>query len=210
MIYLFDLDGTVINSEKRHTILLERLLKEHEIEVTKEQLDGYLPAKKDGMNTWGYLVDVIGTDQETAGAIAEEWVRQIESEELLKTDTLYEDTLACLRKAHDKGKIIYATARQNGQGTFRELERLGIKPYAVGMLISVPAKGAEGKKELIENVRQAYPEEELVVVGDTEVDADAIEGIEGDITLYLVHRGFRSKTFWEARGVETHSDLSEL
>lgn len=196
MTYVFDLDGTLINSKKRHWYLMKKILISQNFMVDITFSDGYLKYKQDGFSGESYLINKMNIDLTLAKEIQSEWVQHIEDEALLQTDCLYDDALITLNKI--KGDILLCTIRSNKKGLLRELKCLGLDMYPL-KVISI----AEKKSEIIKKIN-----DECIMIGDTEIDYQA--AIEAGCSYYILNRGFRSKKYWDSRNVPSYSDLSEL
>lgn len=218
MIYVLDLDGTLINSGKRHWGLMGEILSGTVPEVMSGKVSGmcydpveYMRYKADGHSGSQYLTDRLGLSREAAGQIMALWQQQIEGERWLKTDTLYPDTLGFLNRLKQKqSKIIYLTARQNKEGLLQELKRLEIDGYADNIQVVLPADAGEAKKRVVETLLAKTGEDggTIRIVGDTENEYHLAK--ELSLPCYLLHRGARSKRYWKERGVKSLASLDEI
>ncbi len=218
MIYVLDLDGTLINSGQRHCGLMGEILAGTAPEVMSERTSGmcyapveYMRYKADGHSGLQYLTDCLGLGEEAAGQIMALWQQQIEEERWLKTDTLYPDTLGFLERLKQKqGKIIYLTARQNKEGLLQELKRLEIDGYADDIHVVPPSVAGKAKKRIVETLLAKMGEDEgaVCIVGDTENEYHLAK--ELSLSCYLLNRGARSKRYWKERGVKSIASLDEI
>lgn len=203
MIVFCDLDGTLIDSSRRHTLLLNTILREIYRGMPFDTAD-YLSMKADGMNTKAYLT-AKGLPEADAGAIAAKWVRHIEDNEYLKLDTLYGDTIDFLsRQRHVGNDLVYATARNNADGLKASLSELGIDQFASDLFVVPPASAAAGKERIIRNIAG----KDDALIGDTEADMQCACAV--GIRCYVLHRGFRSKAFWQNQGIQSYGNLLEI
>lgn len=203
MTYIFDIDGTLVDSKKRHSILLKRLLDN----LTNKKLvlneEEYLGYKASGRSTKDYLHEVLGYDEAIARKIAEEWTSKIEDRELLLHDELYPETrlvLECLKEQ----TIIYLSARESKENLLEELERLEILQFADEVIVSSPKQSVNDKALKIKEIIHKY-RSRVMVVGDTETDYFA--AVNNRQPYYILNRGFRNKEYWKGLGVDTHSSL---
>lgn len=230
MICILDLDGTLIDSRERHYRLMREILSEKVPKtVTGIALEGMLeelpeagPGKRfdpvefmeykaDGHSGKKYLQDRLGLPEDAASQIMESWRRQIEEERWLESDTLYQDASAFLNELRQKHiTIYYLTARQNRNGLLQELERLKIADYADRIQVVSPADAREEKKRYVERLLEQTGKGagSVCIIGDTENEYDLAE--ELSLPCYLLNRGFRSKKFWEERGVKSIASLCEI
>lgn len=215
MIYVLDLDGTLIDSSERHSRLMQEILSEAAPKTVSERVSGrrfdpveFMRYKADGNSGLRYLTDRLGLTEDAAGQIMSLWQQQIEEERWLALDVPYPDTLGFLdrlKQAHRK--IYYLTARQNKEGLLWELERLGIAGYADEILVVSPAGAREEKKQVVEALllSTGKDEEAVCIVGDTENEYYLAK--ELSLPCFLLNRGFRSERYWEDRGVKSISSL---
>lgn len=218
MIYVLDLDGTLIDSGERHCRLMQEILAGAAPEVMSENAPGmrydpveFMRYKADGHSGLQYLTDCLGLSKEAAGQIMALWLQQIEEERWLKMDVLYPDTLGFLdrlKQAHSK--IIYLTARQNKEGLLQELKRLEIAGYADDIQVVPPADAGKAKKQVVETLLAKTGEDEgtVCIVGDTENEYHLAK--ELSLTCFLLNRGARSEQYWKERGVKSIASLDEI
>ncbi|MBR1495962.1 MAG: HAD family phosphatase [Acidaminococcaceae bacterium] len=195
-----DLDGTLIDSSARHAALLRALLSEDFPEVPFT-LEDYLAQKAEGLSTRDYLLKK-GLDRVEAQRISGGWVQHIEDRAYLESNTIYPDALAFLELQRVAGRrIIFVSARRNGDALMDTLRRLSIISFAERVLIVPPIHAAQGKAEGILRFARAGD----CLVGDTEADMDcaAAVGIRG----FALNRGFRSRAYWDRRGLESYPNL---
>lgn len=218
MIYVLDLDGTLIDSSERHYRLMQEILSGVAPETVSERVSGkhfdpveFMRYKADGNNGSRYLTDRMELAEDAAHQIMALWQQQIEEERWLKLDVLYPDTLAFLDRLKQKHmKIYYLTARKNKEGLLRELERLKIADYAAEIQIVSPSGAREEKKQVVETLLAKVGEdaEAVCIVGDTENEYSLAK--ELNLPCFLLNRGFRSERYWKDRGVESLSSLYEI
>lgn len=208
MICLLDLDGTLIDSTKRHWVLMQRLLQRY-FPAIAGQFDPavYMQYKADGHSGKQYLTDILHLEKTKAREIQKEWQEQIEEEEYLELDVLYEDTLPFLQERKQKGEhIVYLTARKNTQGLYRELEQLKIAAYAEQVIVVNPSAAKAEKIAATRALLTSDPQ--VILIGDTENEQAVAE--ETGIRSYLLYRGFRSRRYWEAKAQDAYGSLKEI
>ena len=196
MIYVFDLDGTLIDSTFRHGYLMGRLLREEGIEVEESFWDRYLNLKREGLNSKAVLRDVYGFEEGLVDRVVKKWVEQIESDDSIET----------LERIKVRGnKIYYLSLRQREDAAIDELKRLGIYDYAEEVFIGKPSEGVQykvGKLRLLKSI------DKIKMVGDTEVDYEAAKNVSS--SFVGLYRGFRSKSFWDGMSIHSIKDLKEI
>lgn len=218
MIYVLDLDGTLIDSSERHHRLMREILSEEAPKTLPGSAQGkpfdpveFMAYKADGHSGLRYLTDCLGWTEDAAGKVMSLWQRRIEDERWLAYDALYSDTKGFLERLKQKHrKIYYLTARQNKKGLLRELERLGITGYADGIMTVSPIGAGEEKKRAVEKIltETGKDAEQVCIVGDTE--NEYLLAKELSLPCFLLHRGFRSERYWKERGVKSISSLCEI
>lgn len=205
MIIVFDLDGTLINSELRHKILLEKILKENKIKYGNK-LDKYLAYKRNGNGNLKFLQEILGLDKELSYAIQQEWVKNIESKEYLEQDILYQEVITILEKIYKQNKIYYLTARANEENLFNQLEKLKIKKYAEKIFVVSPSRAIEEKRNVLAAIDS---NNKILLIGDTEVEYEAGKELS-NVDTKILNRGFRDKEFFETKKIKTYKNLFEV
>lgn len=205
MIIVFDLDGTLINSELRHQILLARILKEYKISY-EDKLEGYLEYKKSGNGNLKFLQEVLNIDKTLAYEIQKKWMENIENREYLTYDKVYPEVIPILNKLYEKDEIYYLTARSNRENLLKELEYLQIEKYAQEIFVVNPKKAIEEKRKIITAISRNG---KTFLIGDTEVEYEAGKQLLSVYTKIL-NRGFRNKEFFESKKIKTYNNLCEI
>lgn len=197
-----DLDGTLLDSSRRHAILLEKILSEKNIDA---DVTNYIDYKNDGFSTKKYLTEFLGMSKDVSNDIATLWVQNIENDEFLVDDKLYEDTIEALEYFKSYvDKMYLVTARNNHKGVTDTLDRLGITKYFDDIVVVSPANASYEKCNYI----KAKMNENDILIGDTEVEYE-ISKVLG-IKTYLLNRGFRSKAFWDDKGIKSYNSLNDI
>lgn len=196
-----DLDGTLLNSKKRHEIVLRDILLRRQLDT---DISDYLEYKADGENTKSYLKSKKQLDERIAVDIAEEWTKNIELDSYLCFDSWYKDSEEFLSELKKYGfSLILITARSNENGLRRFLDESEQTRYFDNIVVVSPIGANRNKSSFIsDNLGDTN-----IVVGDTE--GDCIE-IDGRIDLYLLNRGFRSKKYWSKHKIRSYDDLHQV
>lgn len=196
MIYIFDLDGTLIDSKKRHWLLMKEILEKHNIKPLDSFPQSYMGYKADGNSGLAYLNEVMGLSLKVSCKIQREWIKQIENDEWLKYDMLYVDTIPTLNRL--QGDILFLTIRENVSGLKSELNRLALNNFETIVL-----SHNEKKSNILKQLNK-----DCIMIGDTEIDLHAANDFGCE--YYILNRGFRSKKYWDAHGVKSYADLNLL
>ena len=204
-IFVMDLDGTLIDSRKRHAIVMQEVLAHTKCSFNPEE---YMNYKAEGNSGLKYLTDVMGIDVSDAREIQQEWKARIEFSGYLTADELYPDAVSFLNTVFEKGGVIFLTARKNKAGLDGELKRLAILPYADYTIVADPDDAMSQKERAVQVIKEAYPGAKLTVIGDTENEYELAQkfGLE----CMILNCGFRSRTYWEKRGVKSYACLNEV
>lgn len=192
MKYVIDLDGTLIDSTKRHYLLMDELL-----QGISNQFDAkyFMDYKADGHSGRHYLTDVLKLSGDVASDIMRKWQDNIEKDEWLELDTLYPDAIPFLKSLQENmHEICFLSARQNKDGLFRELEHLGLCDWTSEIYVVNPENASEEKKRIVSSMEGL-----IYIVGDTENEWKLSH--ELSLPYLILNRGFRSKKYWDAHGI---------
>ena len=214
MIYILDLDGTLIDSSERHYRLMEMLLKEYVPDVLERKT--FLPAafmqyKADGNSGKKYLLECMGIEEKKADCIMAAWQQQIEEEQWQRLDRLYPDTKKFLERIRQEGAdIYYLTARRKKTELFEELERLEIAEYPKEVKVVQPFHAFEEKKNFVRALMASVDavKEQFFVIGDTENEYQLAKELL--LPYGILNRGFRSKRFWDQKEIVSYGSLEEI
>lgn len=203
-LFILDIDGTLVNSKARHYLLMGEILKKRGIELNAEEFMEY---KFNGGSGLSYLTDKLGLSEHDAKAVNDEWVANIESKEYLLFDRRYTDTIHFINTIiKNEDELVYLTARHMRKNTLNSLQLLGLSPYTEGVIIVEPANAKESKKNAIGML--AKKGMKPIIVGDMETEYEI--GKELGIDTYILNRGFRSKEFLDAKGIESYDGLEAI
>lgn len=204
MKYIFDLDGTLIDSSERHKFVFRDVMSQYKIPVSQKVLDEYLEYKLLGRSTKQYLSEMLKISPNDAQTISEKWVSLIEDSVYLQLDNVYDDVFPLL-KSLPKNDIIFLTARRNKDGLQDELIRLNLSKYTDRTYVVSPMNTKLEKRSIIQDISL---EDDVLIVGDTEVEYD----ISADLNLkcFILNRGFRSKKYWDGLGINSYESLISL
>lgn len=204
MIYCLDLDGTLVDSRQRHAVVLQTVLQRRHIVCSEAEIAAYVPYKSQGKNTVDFLCERLRLARAEAQACAAAWTAAIEEAQYLALDVLYEDTFIVLRGLKERGKSVCLTARKDREAVLQEMTDLKIREYMDAVFVVSPLQAMAEKQAV---VRELKKEDAVVVIGDTEVEYEA--ALEEGVACRILSCGFRSKSFWEARGVRSFASLYE-
>jgi len=194
-----DLDGTLLDSRSRHRVVLDFCLKKRNLKIPTNNL---LKFKSEKHNNKDFLRQYL-KDENLINEIQADWIENIEKEEFLEKDFLYEDSRDFLNFAKEKYNLVLITARNNKTGVDKFLKRLGIEKYFEEIfIVGVGRNSAEEKANKLVDIKPS------AMIGDTEVDYDAAKNL--NIKFFAINRGFRSEEFWNDYGLKSYNNLKEL
>lgn len=185
----FDLDGTLLDSRKRHQVVMTDVLSKFGLTLNT---DGLVEYKSDGFNNISWL-EKQGINSELARKIQAEWITNIEQDDYLKLDVLYDGILDYLKRLSKQNTLYLLTSRNNVSGTLRQLKDFGIDQYFDKIGIVKPTNACADKAAFLCNNHADY------MIGDTELDYKAA-CTSGCIFGAITH-GFRSVNFWKRYNV---------
>lgn len=185
----FDLDGTLLDSRKRHQIVMDDVLAKFHLTLDAEKLVEY---KSDGFNNVSWLIKN-GIDSALAYKIQTEWISKIEQDDYLKLDVLYEGVIEYLKKMCIDNTLYLLTSRNNYSGTISQIKNLGIYQFFEKVEVVKSDKAYENKALFLKNNHIDY------MIGDTEVDYKAAR--ESKTKFLVAPYGFRSKKYWKKYNV---------
>ena len=182
----FDFDGTLLDSRKRHEIVMSDVLKKHKIELDTSDLVSF---KADGHNNIDWLLSK-GISESIAKKVNSEWINLIEKSEYLQADFLYPNVIDILKELSKDNDLFLITARKNKVNAYKQIKQLGIEQYFSKVSV-VDICGDTPILKLIE--LQKYQVD--CFIGDTESDYKA--AMNAKIGFKAVSYGFRTEKYWK-------------
>lgn len=174
----FDLDGTLLDSRKRHSFVMDDVLKKFGINIDTSDLVSF---KSKGKNNVDFLCKK-GLEKTLAEQIQKQWIQNIENEHYLKNDILYENVFSMLSKLSKNNDLYLLTARQDECAAIKQIKTLGIYDFFEEVIVVSPANASENKsRKLTENNISEF-------IGDTISDYNAAKS--SGIDFYAVRHGF--------------------
>ncbi|ARR01152.1 ATP-grasp domain-containing protein [Campylobacter porcelli] len=170
-IVAFDFDGTLLDSRKRHIVVLDDILKQFDINLDTTDLIDF---KRNNKNNVDYLISK-GINENLAKEIQAKWIENIEKEEYLALDTLYSATIKVLEEYSKENDLILVTARNNKVGLQNQIDRFDLRKYFKEIYV------VNSNKDISTNKAQILKNENVAkFFGDTLSDKKAADlaGIE--------------------------------
>ncbi len=162
----FDFDGTILDSRKRHIVVLNDILKEFDIDL---DLSDLIEFKRDNKNNVDYLTSK-GIEENLAKKIQTKWIENIEKEEYLVLDVLYNNTIEILEKYSCENDLILVTARNNELGLQKQIDKFDLRKYFKKIYVVNSGKNASELK-----VEVLKYENAIKFIGDTLSDKKAAD-----------------------------------
>lgn len=182
----FDLDGTLLDSRKRHEKVMSDVLNKYDIKLDPADLVSY---KAEGHNNKDWLLSK-GISEDKAKQINSEWILLIENPEYLAADFLYPNIIQILNNLSEENDLFLITARNNKNNAYKQIEKLGIKQYFTGISVVDSCSKTSTLKAVELNKFKIN-----CFMGDTESDYNAAQIAGCDFKA--VGYGFRSENYWK-------------
>ena len=203
MRYIFDLDGTLIDSSERMYRLFCELIPESTL--TKEEYWSY---KRDKVNH-KKLIEML-YPHTPFDVFERKWMQLIEADTYLCMDQNYADTIEVLSLLYDRGHELYLlTARQYKDGLLKELTRLGIIDFFDCIMTT------EGKYTKEDILRKYSLNNKELLIADNIFISDMGKDIElgnkfGFYTIAITHGFMSEEKLMEYNPKRMIHELSEI
>lgn len=183
----FDFDGTLLDSRERHKVVLNDVLKQYNIKLDTSDLIYF---KSNNKNNIDYLISK-GIEDNLAQKIQIKWIENIEKEEYLALDVLYNNTIEILKKYSSENDLVLVTARNNEFGLQNQIDKFDLRKYFKEIFVVNSGKNvAEIKAEILRK------ENAIKFIGDTLSDKKAA-GL-ANVAFEHFNDGFHSReVIWQ-------------
>ena len=161
----FDLDGTLINSQKRLYLLFCELCPENRF--TYEE---YWNIKRTHMVQKDFLKQYFHYSDEQTAAFSREYLKRVEDADLMVTDCPVDGMEEVLQSLHRRHMLYVVTNRQDYEKTIDEIDRFGWRDLFEHILVT---EQKSSKAELITHHATVSPHD--VFVSDTGEDIKAAQ-----------------------------------
>lgn len=186
----FDLDGTLLDSRERHSIVMDIVLRENNIHLDTKDLVKFKSEKRNNLD-WLYANNI---EKNIAEKINSEWITKIENEEYLLNDKLYPNVVEILKKLSKDNLLYIITARKSSENVIQQIKNLGIHSYFEDIIV------VTGKNVELQKANALRQKGIQIMIGDTEVDYEA--AMLANCKFYASKEGFRSESFWKNKNIE--------
>ena len=181
-IIAFDFDGTLLDSRKRHQVVLDDILKDFDIKTDTSDL---IEFKRHGKNNIDYLISK-GIEEKLASEIQTKWIENIEKEKYLAIDVLYPETIEIIEKHSSDNDLILVTARNNEKGLQNQIDKFNLRKFFKEIYVVNSGKNTcQLKAEILKS------ENVIKFFGDTLSDKKAADIAKIEFTHF--DDGFHSK-----------------
>lgn len=198
----FDLDGTLINSQRRLYNLFIELCPE--CKMTYEE---YWLIKRNRISQKKFLKKYFDYDEKSCVEFHKKWLEKIEEPERLKLDVVVDGIIEVLGKLSKKYNLYLVTNRQSTANTIYEIEQLKIKHFFRDVIVT---NQKNSKAELIKKIIDTDHRD--IFIGDTGEDIQTAK--ELNIQSIAVCWGILNKEILEEYKpkvlIKTIKELSKL
>lgn len=179
----FDLDGTILDSRKRHIVLLKDIMNQMKVSIN---IEDYLSYKRQGFSTKEYLL-LKGLSKSVADKINRIWIDHIEDLSYLILDKIYPDFISLFYK-FNMNKVVLITARRNTENLYNQLNYLNLKNIFSRIFIVNPMLNpSKEKANLLIKIKAKK------IIGDTY--SDALAAKIANIPFIFHKDGFNSYSY---------------
>ena len=195
----FDLDGTLLDSRRRHEIVMLDVLAKNGLEI---DTSGLVEFKSNGKNNLDWLL-AVGVEAEMAKKYNSEWINLIENPNYLKIDSLFPNVIDILERLSEENDLFLITARNNKEYAIQQIKNLGIYQFFTDVIVvnacseTSVLKSVELKKNKITHF-----------IGDTESDYKA--AMIANCRFSAVSYGFRNEVFLKKITNEVYHNLQNI
>lgn len=179
----FDLDGTLLDSRMRHSVVLDEILTKYGIEIDTSDLIEY---KRSGKNNVDYLISK-GISEELSKKVQKEWIEKIESEKYLKTDVLYPDSINLINSYSKHYRIVLITSRSNEYALKKQLSWLKLDGLFDEVFVVGTKNVVKDKSSILSTIKPT------IFFGDTKTDYEA--SVASDVRFSFRSEGFHSPDY---------------
>ncbi|AEF86997.1 pyrophosphatase PpaX [Treponema primitia ZAS-2] len=177
----FDLDGTLINAQKRLYDLFQYLVPQSQLTIT-----GYWDLKRSKINHKKILIEKFNYSETEFFYFQNKWMNLIETSEYLEKDVLYDGVEETLEKIKTDYNLNLVTARQSSFMVYNQLEKFGLSEYFENVFIT---EQKMTKVEIVKDHCSIHSDDYLI--GDT--GHDVLNGKELGLKTIAVSYGFLSR-----------------
>lgn len=195
----FDLDGTLLDSRKRHETVMSDILNNNGKNLNTSDL---ILFKSDGNNNKDWLISK-GVSEDMAAIINEEWISSIENSNYLELDSLYPNINEILIKLSKENDLFLITARKNKENAYKQINSLGIAQYFTGISVVDICKDTPSLKAI--ELKKFKAE---TFIGDTELDYKA--ACLANCDFFATNYGFRNKEYWKKSKVISYDSFNSV
>ena len=179
---LFDFDGTLNNTFKRHYKLHQKICSDIGIK-SKLKLSSFIKKKRLGFKNINLFLSTLKLKKK----YIEEWLRYIESKELLINDKLFPNIKNILTRLKKNNKLFLNTYRQSRKNFIWQVQNYGIYKY-FDKIYFISNKKFKSKKEYFKKKKF----KDIIIVGDTLNDLNILNNKKA--TYFSVLTGYSERS----------------
>jgi len=198
---VLDLDGTLLDSRRRHIVVLSDCINQiNATAYTPDDFYDFVSYKSEGNTGLSYLKNKGIPNEATIISL---WIKRIEYRKYLRLDLLYPNVLVELKKMSDRYNLFLLTARSNKSNAIWQLSELGLGDFFCDKII-VKNMGNVGlnKYRAIQQIPLEF------VIGDTETDFALAKYAQ--CGFFPLNYGFRSAKYWRKNGLKSYSSINKI
>lgn len=195
---LFDFDGTINNSFKRHYRLHQKICSDFGIK-SKLKLSSFIKKKRLGLKN----INLFLSTPKLKKKYIKEWLKYIESKEFLINDKLFPNIKKILTKLKKNNKLFLNTYRQSRKNFIWQVQNYGIDKY-FDKIYFISNKKYKSKKEYFKKKKF----KNIIIVGDTLNDLNILDNKKA--TYFSVLTGYSERSTFLNRKTQLIKSLEFL
>ena len=187
---IFDLDGPILDTKKRHYYCYRNILNQYGYEPL--DIEKYWQLKRKGIHRREILA--LTKAENIDSEFLQNWLNLIETPSLLNLDTLQIGVKEKLEDLHNQGlQLILVTLRSNPTYLSQQLDQLKLSQFFNHILVCEHQLGGIGKAEKIKQISPSINPNNSLWIGDTEIDIQGARHF--GCKIWAVSCGIRTKSY---------------
>ena len=179
---LFDFDGTINNSFKRHYKLHQKICSDIGIK-SKLKLSSFIKKKRLGLKN----INLFLSTPKLKKKYIKEWLKYIESKEYLINDKLLPNIKKILTRLKKNNKLFLNTYRQSRKNFIWQIQNYGIDKY-FDKIYFISNKKYKSKKKYFKKKKF----KNIIIIGDTLNDLNILDNKKA--TYFSVLTGYSERS----------------
>ena len=195
---LFDFDGTINNSFKRHYKLHQKICSDIGIK-SKLKLSSFIKKKRLGLKN----INLFLSTPKLKKKYIKEWLKYIESKEYLINDKLLPNIKKILTRLKKNNKLFLNTYRQSRKNFIWQVQNYGIDKY-FDKIYFISNKKYKSKKKYFKKKKF----KNIIIVGDTLNDLNILDNKKA--TYFSVLTGYSERSIFLNKKTQIIKNLKFL